>query len=319
MSVSYVEASPDGGFEYPYYLYVPDDYAGERPLLVEPTNSAQPSDDFDVQRDRAERRVERGVARRVADELAVPLLHPVFPRPASEPVDWTHSIHQLCARTMRIDSGPLERVDRQLQAMIDDARARLSDPGQTPPAEILLNGFSASGTFANRFAVLHPDRVLSVSAGGVNGMVTLPMARTETDRHLELVEELSLEFPVGVADIDRYTGEAFDLEAFRDVTQFIYMGAEDDNDTLRWPDVWTETDIRASAILTYGPDIHAHRFPFCASVYAEYAVPAVFRTYPETGHDPTPAIDDIVRFHEASLAGADIAEISDRLGGKAIS
>ena len=55
----------------------------------------------------AEKRVGGGSGRRIAERLSAPFLHPVFPRPTSDPVDWTHSVHDLDAETMRIDGGPL--------------------------------------------------------------------------------------------------------------------------------------------------------------------------------------------------------------------
>lgn len=312
--VSLIDPVPESGFEYPYFLHVPDEYDGERPILVEPTNSGTPSDDLAVHREAARRRAEKGTGRYVADELGVPFLHPVFPRPMSDPVDWTHSVHQLCARTMRIDSGPLERVDRQLLAMVDHARERLAG-GDAVPEEMLLNGFSASAAFANRFAVLHPERVLSVSAGGVNGIVTLPIESTDSDRDLPIGDVLPANYPVGVADVAALTGEPFDDGAFRDVRQFVYLGEDDDKDVLLWPDAWTDPELRASAVLTYGPDVHEDRFPYCASVYADHDVDAVFRTYPDTGHEPKPALDDVVTFHERSIAGADLAAVADEMGG----
>lgn len=326
MTITLIEPNPDAGFEYPYYFHVPAEYAGDRPLLVEPTNTGVPSDEFAVHRTEASRRARGGVGRRIADELGLPFLHPVFPRPFSDPVDWTHSTHQLCARTLRIAEGPLARIDRQLLAMVDDARARLSGRGIVPE-EVVLNGFSASAAFVNRFSVLHPDRVCSVSAGGVNGIVTLPRTAGDVEpvaaeRGLDPdalpLEEVPLYYPVGVADLEDLTGEPFDPAAFCEVNQFVYMGDADEKDVLLWPDAWTDPERRMSAILTYGPDVHDDRFPYCASVYEARGVSAIFRTYPETGHDPTPAIDDVVTFHERSIAGADPDEIADDIGGNPV-
>lgn len=315
MAPTLIDPPAEGGFAHPYYLYVPDGYTGARPILVEPTNTGTPSDEFETHRDAAARHVRGGVGRRIADELGVPLLHPAFPRPVSDPVDWTHSIHQLCARTIRIESGPLARVDRQLLAMIDDARARLADQYPDIPETVMLTGFSASATFANRFSVLHPTRVASVSAGGVNGMVTLPITEPVTDADIALAQDIPPNYPVGVADVEALTGQAFNMAAFREVPQFVYMGEDDTNDTLLWPDAWTDPELRASAILTYGPDIHADRFPQCASVYGEHDISAIFREYPGTGHDPSPAIDDIVTFHAQCLSGTPTDAIGELIGG----
>jgi len=105
----------------------------------------------------------------------------------------------------------LARIDLQLLDMVDHARERLAEQGQEPPAQIILNGFSASGAFANRFCVLHPDRVCSVSAGGISGIVTLPKETSELGTEFGLSERLTPNYPVGVADIAELTAAQFDI------------------------------------------------------------------------------------------------------------
>lgn len=317
MPPTLVDPNPEAGFHYPYFLYIPED-AGRTAILVEPTCSAQPSDNFQNHVEQAEHRVTQTTGRAVADNLSVPFVHPVFPRPVSDPVDWTHYIHSLDVETLKIADPPLKRVDLQLLSMVDHARKRLAERGYPTREEFLLNGFSASGTFANRFAALHPGRVLSVTAGGLNGMVVLPVTHTEDlpiDLGSDFVSHLGeLPYPVGVGNLGTLTGSPFDLDAFRSVPQFLYMGSDDDNDALLYPDAWTDPAVRAAAILTYGEDIHATRFPRCRTIYEELGIPAVFRVYPDVGHQPGPAVDDVVAFHAQTLAGERFNDIRGDLG-----
>lgn len=51
---------------------------------------------------------------------------------------------------------------RQLLAMVEDAGARLKMMGYSTGSQFLMVGFSASGTLANRFTLIHPDRVKAV-------------------------------------------------------------------------------------------------------------------------------------------------------------
>lgn len=319
-----VESSPEDGFNYPYYLAVPEtvtetkmskhpvssDYQ-HRPLLVEPHNVGEYIEEFDRHLELARQRIKKQTGRDIAQELETPILIPVFPRPFAEPVDWTHMIHMLCAQTMQIDEGPLKRVDQQLLAMIDDAQARLTDYGISVPEEVILTGFSSQANFVNRFAALHPDRVCSVSAGGINGLAILPRETA----HVRGLGKRPMNYPVGVANIEDLTGEPFDYDAFCDVNQFIYMGSEDDKDALLYPDAWTDPELRGIALLTYGEDIHDERFPHCKDVYEEADANAVFRIYDGVGHSPGPALDDIVEFHKRSLAGDDIRSIREDLAG----
>lgn len=313
MEPQLIEADSSAGFNYPYYLAAPAGSSTDEPVypLVEPPSMPAPDDDFDTHMEMARRRIEGGFGRRVADELGVPIIHPVFPRPMSTPVDFTHYTHSLDRETITLDDTPLADIDRQLLAMVDDARGRLAEAGIATHERFLMNGFSASANFANRFSALHPTKVLSVSAGGFNGMAILPKESTEVP--LEGIDRQTLNFPVGIADIEAITGEPFDLEAFRSVKQFLYLGAEDTNDPLLYPDAWTGVDDRMSALFAYGEDIHEERYPASKQAYAEEEIQAVFKRYPATGHEPMPAFDDIIAFHELAIAGADIDEIRETI------
>lgn len=323
-----VEANTDSGFNYPYYLVVPENGCDEftregpnsdgsewttrsMPVLVEPHNVGERIEDFEQHLELAKKRIDGGTGRQIAEELGSPFLIPVFPRPFEEPVDWTHMIHMLDAETMAIEDGPLARVDLQLLRMVEDARERLASAGYDVPEQIMLNGFSSQAAFVNRFAALHPERVCSVSAGGINGLVILPKERTD----VRGFGERDLNYPVGIANVADFTGKPFDVETFRDVYQFLYIGEDDDKDALLFPDAWTEPELRGIAVLTYGEDIHEERFPYCREVYEEFDVNAVFRMYEGAGHTPEPAIEDIVTFHERALEGEEIDSIRSDIGG----
>jgi hypothetical protein len=310
LAVTRIDADPTAGFNYPYFVYVPRVRSEEAsgPILVEPNNTGTAMDDFDehlaAARDTARGDHNGGSGRQISDRLGVPLLVPAFPRPESEPVDWRHYTHQLDTETMAIESGDLARIDKQLLRMVEDARNVLSGQEYTARTDgMLLNGFSASGNFVNRFAALHPDEVLSVSAGGINGTAFLPI--TEADGH-------TLNYQIGAANIADLTGEPFDLEAFQDVNQFLYMGALDFNDTLPYSDAWSDAQ-REVALDVYGPNMQRDRMPYCQSVYETQNVAAAFKIYEREGHTPRPAIDDIVEFHRRSLAGESIEQFNDDL------
>ena len=291
--ITLIDADPELGFEYPYYLYLPETVTNSGgPVLVEPNNTGTSSDSLTEHRDAAQRIAERGVGSRIADEIDVPLLVPIFPRPSEEPVDWRHYAHALDAETMAIDAGPLQRVDRQLLAMVDHARTLLGEVDYDADERILLNGFSASGNFANRFAALHPDRVRSVTAGGINGTAILP--RSETAGR-------TLPYPIGVDDVESLTGDPFDVEAWTDVAQYVYMGGDDDNDTIPFGDAWSD-DLREIALDVYGEDMQEERMPYCEGVYADAGAAAQFAIYEEIGHaTPTEIVDDCVAFHRRNM------------------
>lgn len=299
-NVRLIEADPEAGFNYPYYLYVPqpESIRSDASIIVQPNDTpGGTTDDFEKHLDGA-RQTMHGFPQIIADELGVPALVPVFPRPDSTPVDWTHYTHQLDRDTLMINDGPLERIDLQLLAMVDHAIDQIeAETDASIREEIMLNGFSSSGHFVDRFTVLHAERVLSVTAGGLNGMALLPLAEAEGHE---------LRYHIGIADVDSITGESVDLPSLSETNQFLYMGAKDTNDTLPYDDAWTSDALRETAYQVYGDDMITERFPFCQAAYERAGVEAQFRIYEYLGHEYA-SEPEIVEFHRRSLAGDDVS------------
>lgn len=316
-----IEPDPDAGFEYPYYLYAPEKGSGSVgtdgsavPILVEPNNTGLASDDLAPHRKYAKRQIERGMSRILADSLGVPVVKPVFPRPVRDPVDWTHYVHSLDLETMQIEEGPLQGVDRQLLSMVEDARERLREAGYDLRDGIMVNGFSGSGVFANRFAALHPEEVISVTAGGIGGMPILPFSEIKTRHPVVEGDTYPLGYQVGTEGIENLTGEPFDREAFLGIRQFLYVGGQDKRDPLPYPDAYTKKETRLAALLAYRTDMQEQRFPRAKAAYEAAGAKAVFRIYEGVGHKPASA-EDLVEFHNRALEGDSIGAIRADLGG----
>ena len=78
-----IEENPAKGFEWPYYLSIPDTLTPNTILLVEPNNTGTSSDDLYLHDAAALSLVKWWTD--FAIELDVPLLVPTFPRPATHP------------------------------------------------------------------------------------------------------------------------------------------------------------------------------------------------------------------------------------------
>ena len=170
LRVQHFEANPANGYQADFYLSISPGakQAAQAdqliPILVQPNNSGINSDDPEGhRRDAGWTGFER---RAIADEWEVVLLVPAFIRPGEERHIYTHALDRDALTTTRED---LERIDLQLIAMIDQARTTLAARGITTSETILIQGFSASGMFANRFTVLHPDRVKAATIGSPGG------------------------------------------------------------------------------------------------------------------------------------------------------
>lgn len=275
LRVEAVAAAPTAGFHADYFLYVSPaarkQAAAGRPIviLVQPNNSGTTSDDSAVHRKDA---WWTGFGRhRLADDLGTALLVPAFIRPATDWRIYTHALDRDVLTTARRD---LARLDLQLLAMIDDARARLAADGLASDPAVLLQGYSASGMFANRFAALHPERVKAVAAGSPGGWPIAPVAAIAGE---------TLPYPAGVADLEQLTGRPFDLDTWRAVPQLLVMGDLDDNDGLDFGDGWDAEDAaRVDRLFGTTP---LERWDDAERLYREAGADARFLLVPGVGHD----------------------------------
>lgn len=263
--ITRVEADPDKGFYWPYYLYVPESAESraweEEPiyLLVFPNNTGEPSADFAVH-DRAAREKIKQFWDFPA-HLGTPMLVPVFPRPSDL------YVHALDRRTLLAETPELQRVDLQLLAMIDDASTRLRSRWWKVNDRVLIMGFSASGMFANRFTILHPDRVLAAAIGSPGGWPIAPLA--EWQGH-------TLDYPLGVNDLQALAGRPFDLEAYRGVPHLFFLGDQDDNDAVDVENLDTLSGMFGTTPV--------ERWPHAAEFYRAAGADAEFRLTPGVGH-----------------------------------
>jgi len=246
-----IEAHPELGFNFPYYLRIPKGVNRKSVsyLLVETNNSGN-NDTFAHHEQETYREIiKNSLGSNLCEGLKVPFLMPVFPRPAKEWEIYTHAYDKDAAH---IKKGPMKRLDLQLIAMCTHARGVLQAYRISVNEKILMNGFSASGTFANRFTAIHPERVAGVACGGINGIVILPVNK---------LKGKTLNYPIGISDLKQTFGKAFDMGVYRIVPQFIYMGALDDNDavtlmtrTIKANENWCSTGYRKKCYLRDLPD-----------------------------------------------------------------
>jgi hypothetical protein len=285
-----VPAVESSGFFFPYYLYIPKDLSRREAvrLLVEPNNTGQTTDDFEVHRASAKRLATAGSVRRLADRLQVPLLVPVFPRPSSQ---WRIYTHYLDRDTMLIKDGPLARIDLQLLLMIRHARQMLGDAGIGTRPKVFMHGFSASAGFVNRFATLHPESVRAVAAGAINALPMYP---------LESYEGAKIPYPLGIANLKSLTGADFDAKAYHEVSQFLYMGYLDRNDTLPFGDAWDDDERELIAKL-FGKEMMPDRWERAQQIISKLKIPVQTATYNGVAHDTLPEMwEDIVSFFKAN-------------------
>lgn len=288
-----VEEQPEKSFNFPYYLFIPDKLSSgqEKFLIVEPNNTGMATDDFQQHLEKAQRTASKDfyLGNYAAVELGYPLLVPVFPRAKSTGNMYTHSLDR---DVMLQKDNELERLDLQLLKMVGDAREKLKQQGIEVSSEVLMTGFSASGTFANRFSLLHPEKIKAVAAGGLNGILMLPLSEEEGQK---------LTYPAGIEDFDSLFGKSFDRDAFENTPQFLFMGALDENDALPYDDAYDPVERKAiEAVL--GSQMLPQRWNNSRMLYAREGINAEVKTFPQLGHEhPEEVKEAIVEFFKKAI------------------
>ncbi len=283
-------ARPQDGFNFDYLIFLPKGTpVNTATYLMVETNNSGLSDTMQHHLKGALHGAANGVASYVVRRLHLPLLMPVFPRSATH---WAYYTHALDRDVMLTKEMGIERLDLQLLAMIADARAQLSKQGYTLKEKFMMTGFSASGTFANRFALLHPQQLKAVATGGTNALVILPVKELQGQ---------TLNYPLGMADVAQLTGRPVDVKAFRELPQLLYMGALDDNDAAAFDDAYSAEE-RVQIYNLMGKKLVPERWTFMQKIYGQNGVKAEFRTYHHMGHGTDEKINnDLVEFFRKHL------------------
>ncbi|HYF77603.1 MAG TPA: stalk domain-containing protein [Symbiobacteriaceae bacterium] len=262
-----VPAMPEKGFYWPYYLAVPSSqYKGvnqghRRYLMIDTTNTGSSNNVAEMLNKARNEIVNRGqYSMSVAEELWAPMLFPAFPRPdvsynngGEFNLFYTHAFDRDTARLHLMlkepnlgasltqsfkqagfDVNTLANLDLQLNAMIDHAIAYLNQYGhKVEPTKVMLNGYSASGTFTDRYTNLHPQRVKAVASGGTLDDMMLPLAELKGQK---------LIFPIGTSDYKEITGRSFDLAKHNQPARLIYMGEDDTNNVVPFGDCYGDKE-----------------------------------------------------------------------------
>lgn len=272
----FVEANPENGFNYPYFLFIPDNILKEEVnfIIVQPNNSGFADNDLNRHIEKAERTASNDfyLGNYVAQKLKYPLLVPIFPRSKT---NWKIYTHALDRDVILQKNNPLKRIDLQLISMVEDAKFRLKKLDIGISDQFFMTGFSASATFANRFTLIHPDKVLAVAAGGLNGLLSLPLTN---------IEGKSLNYPLGINDFTLLFNQEFQKTEFINTPQFYFMGTLDENDAVPYDDAFDQNE-RELIYECLGEEMLPLRWENCQKTYADNGVNTIFKTYKNIGHE----------------------------------
>jgi hypothetical protein len=267
-----VDAQPENGFNFPYYIFIPGGtvISKKQVLLIEPNNTG--INDTLAFHDKGAMIAaqSKSLGNQMARKLKCPYLVPAFTRPAKISKTYTHAFDRDAAKIKR---GKLIRIDLQLINMINNSRSQLQKVNIQLYEKVLLNGFSASGTFVNRFTAIHPEMVMATASGGINALAILPV---------KSIGKTKLNYPLGVNDFEDLFQRQFNLTDYRKIPQFIYLGANDTNDAVLFDDAYSNKE-RKTVYSVIGKNMH-DRWKKCESIYKENNINATFTLYENIGH-----------------------------------
>jgi hypothetical protein len=106
--------------------------------------------------------------------------------------------------------------------------------GMPVKSQLLLYGFSRGAQLAHRYALMYPEKTLSVAVIS-GGSYTLPF-RDTTDAKLAgylqpFEREGIISFPFGVGDLENYSGKTFNEVAFKRVNFWVQVGQLDNKNS----------------------------------------------------------------------------------------
>lgn len=194
----------DDKFNFPYILVIPKDIKDKCTLAVETNNL-----ESDIQEYVLKNGLE--IAKKLTINLksfSSPVLIPLLPSVKDGP--YYQQLSRECFDTD--ETNKFYRIDLQLINLIEKVKKDINATyGITVNDKIFLNGYSSSGVFAQRFNLLHPNIVDTLCVGGASGSIPIPI----TD----------LDYPLGIGDYEKITGQDFDIDSYSSIKQRYYVGS----------------------------------------------------------------------------------------------
>lgn len=201
--IMFLAIDSDNGINIPSILAIPLSNEVNNQIVVEANN---------LESEDSKKTLEQGIqtGQRLAcstRDLPALIIIPLIPSHKNYPY-----LQQLSIECFDIPKGDKNyRIDEQVVRIINKSKAILkNEVGLAASDKIFLNGYSSSGVFAQRFALLHPDVVETACIGGASGSIPVPTK--------------DLSYPLGIADYEQLTGKEFDFENYSKIKFRYYVG-----------------------------------------------------------------------------------------------
>jgi len=204
--------------EYNYWSYVPESLPSSEETYILLDISHAQIEDYDELTSQARNNISRLVE--ISEKEKIILLTPVIPRDFSKGY-YPQGLNEYSLNP----STPIffYRPDLKVNIIIDQFVIKLEDTGYSINEKIFVSGFSAGGMWANRYTLLHPERIKAAAIGQAGGWLAMPVYD---------FKGINLRWPLGLYNFSELTGEEYDkFDALKSVPMLIYIGDQDTDST----------------------------------------------------------------------------------------
>ncbi len=220
----------------PFQLYVPNNMCGKKDLLVTVRTPKVSFDEFnkaleDSKYNNKDGRIYLSLdacVKEIAIKEKCPILLPVIPRcPGLDTFYMGYKMHHNdfekakefynigFSKFSDDDLLKFKNLDKQIYNMIKYSIEVFQSNGYDINEKVVMSGYSSSSKLVNFFTMLHPDIVKIIFAGGIGGLLILPITE---------LNGWNFEYPIGIKN------EIVDLDTFKRINQFYYIAEKDVND-----------------------------------------------------------------------------------------
>ena len=201
--IHFRSAMPDMGINIPSIVAVPKSKIINHQMILESNN---------LETDNMERVIEQALetGKKLAEltaDVPAPIIIPLIP--SKGPIPY---FQQLARECFELDSSDeYYRIDEQIVKLIEITKELLlKQYGLQVEDKLFLNGYSSSGVFAQRFALLHPELVDTACIGGASGSIPIPSTQ--------------IGYPIGIKDYQELFGKSFDFNNYSSIRFKYYVG-----------------------------------------------------------------------------------------------
>lgn len=270
LAASVIHHKGSGGVTWDYYTYVPDSLSNFNKkyiVILCPGSMYEENNDYDYSRRTAYNWISGNTS--FAEEYGFILLTMVTPRTEG----WYGPM--LTRQTLLSDEGWFKRPDFELNRILQQFIGELASNGIVPEPKVFIGGASAGGAFAMRYAFLNPGIVKGVNAGAQGGPIW-PLSEVQGE---------PCTFPLGISDIEIFTGKPFDWASIKQITFRLYIGEVDDNACLG-DECWTRA--QEWILLNIFGQTPPMRVAHLHHTFLSLGVPSLLSIYHGYGHQLPP-------------------------------